>query len=172
MQAPKLNADEIQKHLISIAQLCGFRLLPHGDDVGDKWEAECIREFEKIYGKDKVRNVASRKLPHDIVVCGLRIQCKVRSPKSSGAITIGKGAWDLDKYKSGKVDIFAIKCGKLRLVIPFKRLVTSRGMFRNDIHPDRFWRYVDRWAICDASSIGSGDSDLPLFNNADNNLPS
>lgn len=146
-----------EKLLIELGSLVGTRLRLHPDVAGDRWVSECVDEFAKKHGRDQVRDVSRRQLPYDLVVAGFKVQCKARTPKLGRSMTIEKGLWG-HLLTANAFDFLALKYGDARYVIPRSALIQRDGKFRNDIKPDRFWKYKDCWSL-----IGQSPDSYPLF---------
>ena len=70
--------------------LINFRHQQKPSKIGRIWETESIRIFEK--NGCMVEDVATKKLPYDLIVDGKKIQCKALSFKpNSTLLRIGKG---------------------------------------------------------------------------------
>lgn len=148
--------------LLQLGDILGVKLRLHSDVAGDRWVSECAQEFVKAHGNEAVKDVSKRQLPYDLVVSGLRVQCKARTPKRGRSMSIGKW-WGRSKYAGDCFDFLALKYGESRYVIPRSALTRADGAFKNDISPDRFWRYRDQWALSGATDNGINDVSCPLF---------
>jgi hypothetical protein len=154
--------QEAEKLLLRLGEIVGVSLRLHSDVSGNRWVSECIEEFCREYGRDAVRDLSEKQLPYDLDVLGFRVQCKSRTPKAGRRMTIGKW-WGKSRYEQGQFDFLALKYGDAKYVIPSLALIRADGTFKNDISPDRFWRYRDQWKICDSGHRNISDVYCPLF---------
>ena len=147
--------------LLQLGDALGIKLRLHSDVAGDRWVADCIEEFKKANGPESVRDVSAKQLPYDLVVNGLRVQCKARTPKRGRSMSIQKW-WGKPRHGAYAFDFLALKYANCRYVIPCEALTRRDGTLTNDIKPDSFWRYKEKWSLR-ASNGCFSSVDLPLF---------
>lgn len=86
--------------------------------------------------------------PHDVVVDGLRVQCKSKQFDEQGRVRVAKGQ---HKYKRGDWDVLALDYRGTLYLIPERLLRTPRGTLLTVIRPRFFKRWVDAWHVFDGS---------------------
>ena len=155
----QLRAESL---LIQLGEVLGIRLRLHSDVAGDRWVSECAQAFGSEHGRHNVQDISKKQLPYDLVVNGLRVQCKARTPKRGRSMSIEKW-WGQSRYGSNAFDVLALKYGADSYIIPIKALVKRDGTFKNDIKPDNFWRFKDCWNLQHVTQNIGSIVDLPLF---------
>jgi len=86
--------------------------------------------------------------PHDVVVDGVRVQCKSKQFDEQGRVRIAKGQ---KKYRRGDWDVLALDFRGTLYLIPESILRTSKGTLLTVIRPRLFRKWIDAWEVfCDA----------------------
>ena len=155
----QLQAESL---LMQLGEVLGIRLRLHSDVAGDRWVSECAQAFGREHGHHNVQDISKKQLPYDLVVNGFRVQCKTRTPKRGRSMSIEKW-WGQSRYGNNAFDVLALKYGTDIYIIPIKALVKPDGTFKNDIKPDNFWRFKNRWNLMHVTQTIESIFDLPLF---------
>lgn len=82
--------------------------------------------------------------PHDVVVNGVRVQCKTKQFDEQGRVRIAKGQ---KKYRRGDWDVLALDFRGTLYLIPESLLRTARGTLLTVIRPRLFKKWIDAWQL-------------------------
>jgi len=109
-------------------------------------------EFEKQFvGECRARGLRTKKPPRqghvDVLVNGVRVQCKHVTPNEAGQVFIqpGQRTW----YEEDDFDVLAMKCSGRLYIIPMASLPKTNGHVRIQIKPLSYTRFVDCWEVLD-----------------------
>lgn len=98
--------------------------------------------------------------PHDVVVDGVRVQCKSKVFDEHGRVRIAKGQ---KKYKWGDWDVLALEFRGTLYLIPEQLLRTAKGTLLTVIRPSRFRRWVDAWQVFSGDQLRNVERQQGLF---------
>lgn len=110
-------------------------------EQGFAFESEFVQRA-KHHGHKAFRVTGHR--PHDVVVDGVRVQCKSKQFDENGRVRIAKGQ---KKYKRGDWDVLALDYRGTLYLIPETLLRTPRGTLLTVIKPTSFRKWVDAWHV-------------------------
>lgn len=136
--------------------------------VGRKWEEKFIRlSNKKGYAAVREDNGNAR---FGAVVCGWRVQCKMRKRLQSGKVeliyrerTLPDGT-KKRAYLLGEFDFLALRCEKKTYIIPEFALASGDGLtLVNDINPDHFSQFIDNWSAFNGKGVSSLPMQMRLF---------
>jgi len=117
--------------------------------VGTRAEGEFLRLAK---GRGLVAEYcASRRMAHDAVVNGLRVQVKHRTCRSTRLVQLCKtrrpSAPQLAYYRD-EFDILALQCDGVWYLIEASALVAADGdTLINNLHPPDYADYIDNWGV-------------------------
>lgn len=100
----------------------------------------------------------SKSAKYDLLVNGLRVQCKKRTLLPNGKVKLcfcarrAAGATK-EAYLVGEFDVLCMKCNGLVYVIPSLALGCGDGVtMKNEIDPSQYQSYVDNWGVLSAAA--------------------
>lgn len=108
---------------------------------GFAFEADFVR-LAKARGHTAYRIKGHK--PHDVVVDGMRVQCKSKEFDEDGRVRIAKGQ---HKYRQGDWDVLALDFRGTLYLIPERLLCTRQGTLLTVIRPWEFRNWVDAWHV-------------------------
>lgn len=120
-------------------------------EKGRKWEVE-FRFLCETRGLD-CQDVAKKKLPHDLVVNGLKVQCKDLTwcsdgnGKKCGHVRIAKGGTGSSTpYHVSEIDIFALRINARIYIVPSSSIQkNTEGVVKLKFWRSRAWKWMDAW---------------------------
>ena len=98
--------------------------------------------------------------PHDVVVDGVRVQCKSKQFDEQGRVRIAKGQ---KKYRRGDWDVLALDFRGTLYLIPETLLRTSRGTLLTVIRPRFFRRWIEAWQVFSGKPLRQENQQQTLF---------
>lgn len=98
--------------------------------------------------------------PHDVVVDGVRVQCKSKQFDEQGRVRIAKGQ---KKYRRGDWDVLALDFRGTLYLIPETLLRTSRGTLLTVIRPRFFRRWIEAWHVFSGKPLRQENQQQTLF---------
>lgn len=107
----------------------------------------------------KAHRVCGHK-PHDVVVDGVRVQCKSKQFDEQGRVRIAKGQ---KKYRRGDWDVLALDFRGTLYLIPEPILRTKSGTLLTVIRPRFFRRWIDAWQVFSHGGARVSEPQKTLF---------
>jgi hypothetical protein len=158
--------NNIKRLVSELSKLVGNPQTPQ--EAGDQWEKRFIR-IAKKQGYDATP--AGRKgAPFDVVVCGFRVQCKMRLKRMpNGKVQLAYRTRDIRganrrAYYRGEFDVLALRCENKTYLIPESALIAGGGdTLLNDIDPSGFASFVDNWEVFSGRGTVSSQTQLRLW---------
>ena len=98
--------------------------------------------------------------PHDVVVDGVRVQCKSKQFDEQGRVRIAKGQ---KKYRRGDWDVLALDFRGTLYLIPEPVLRTPGGTLLTVIRPCTFRRWIDAWHVFSQERLRNEPHEKTLF---------
>jgi hypothetical protein len=122
---------------------------------GYRFESEFLEECKSRRLDAKKARGAQH---YDLLVCGLRVQCKCVVPNDIGLVFIqpGQRTW----YVTTDFDVLAMKCLEVTYIIPMESLPMSNGHVRIGIKPSGLHRWVSAWDVFSGDRVGKQEKTL------------
>lgn len=109
-------------------------------------------EFEKQFVSEcRARGLRTKRPERqgrvDVLVNGIRVQCKHVTPNGAGQVFIqpGQRTW----HEEDDFDVLAMKCSGRLYIIPMGSLPKTNGHVRIQIKPSSYKRFADCWEVLD-----------------------
>lgn len=160
------TVDRVKQHLLSALECLGVKAQETSTAIGDKWVAEFLDDCESR--GMKAIDVSSKQRPYDVLVNGrFRVQCKKRKPLRGDRVVLRKHS---GRYRRQDVDVFAVKYGDKKYLIPALRITSRDGFIKDNVAlGHRAYRWLNNWNVFSDSSpdnqieIPQQDSQPTLF---------
>jgi hypothetical protein len=144
----KRQAKQIFRLLRQISKITGESGGTSLRAIGQRWEKKFSKSASEL-GFDVLRLGGGRAIPYDLIVNGLKVQCKIRETSSVRPVKLrlhAAAGETKEAYLAGDFDVLALRCNKQTYIIPASELVSPDDRFLiNMIRPSDYARYIDNW---------------------------